>query len=239
MGFPDKCCSRRHLLAERALYLQTSYGRVMRTLVDGLSPAGKAMMAARVKDWSLRIPGSEPLKDIGSEGGWASQNTSDLWRLAGISLLLHRAVLADTASVVSVAIRLDVFVLPVGRRTKRPSAFSRLLHVCLQLYCMVQTLRLCSMEVPRGLLGHTQSGPCCSEGVVAASAALLVCRAGLFDPAFHFFFESNSSIGEPKSLVFFFFLSLGGRGVAWYAGRLSMCVLARTKNELQIKQVIL
>lgn len=75
----------------------------MKTLVDGLSPAGKALMAARVKDPSLRISGSEPLKDIVSEGGWASQTASDLWRLAAVSTLLFRDILADTASLVSVA----------------------------------------------------------------------------------------------------------------------------------------
>ncbi len=75
----------------------------MKAMVDGLSPAGRTWLAALVKDPSLRISGSEPLKDIVSEGGWASQTASDLWRLAEVSTLLFRGVLADTASLVSVA----------------------------------------------------------------------------------------------------------------------------------------
>lgn len=74
-------------------------------MVDALSPAGAALMSARVKDPSLRINGGEPLKDIVSEGGWASQTGHDIWRLGAVSLLLFRAVLADTASMVSALTR--------------------------------------------------------------------------------------------------------------------------------------
>eukprot|EP00752_Nemacystus_decipiens_P015647 g13964.t1 len=70
----------------------------MKTLVDGLSPAGNALLAARLKDSSPRVPGSEPLKEIVSEGDWASQTGSDIWRLAAVSLLLYRPILADTTS---------------------------------------------------------------------------------------------------------------------------------------------
>lgn len=41
----------------------------MKTLVNGLSPRGRALIAARAKEPSLRIPGGESLKDIMSEGG--------------------------------------------------------------------------------------------------------------------------------------------------------------------------
>lgn len=69
--------------------------------MGGLSKHGKPLIASRARDPTLRIPGSEPIKDIVREGGWASQTGMDVWRLGGVSLLLFRPILCDVESMVS------------------------------------------------------------------------------------------------------------------------------------------
>lgn len=84
----------------------------MITLVDGLNPAGRKLVSARLKDPSLRIAGSEPLRDIVSDGGWAAQSGMDLWGLAGVALLLFRTIFVDAASMVRPFLLLLCFCFP-------------------------------------------------------------------------------------------------------------------------------
>lgn len=75
--------------------------RFHKFFVGGLSKQGKPLIASRARDPTLRIPGTEPIKDIVREGGCASQTGMDVWRLGGVSLLLFRPIICDVESMVS------------------------------------------------------------------------------------------------------------------------------------------
>lgn len=83
-----------------AICAQNSFKRAFKAVLDGLNPEGQAVVSALAKDPALRIEGSEPLKDILREGGWTSQTGMDVWRLAGVALVLLRPVLASVPSMV-------------------------------------------------------------------------------------------------------------------------------------------
>ncbi|CAM9594819.1 unnamed protein product, partial [Laminaria digitata] len=75
-----------------------SWKRLLGFFLGGLSKAGRSAVASVVRDLALRLPGSEPFRDLLTDGGWASQRGMDIWRLAGVALLLLRPLLAFSAA---------------------------------------------------------------------------------------------------------------------------------------------
>jgi len=79
---------------------QNFWKRLLQFLFQGLNKLGVSVIASRLLDNAMRLPGSEPFRDPLSEGGFASQRGMDIWRLAGVALLLFRPILADERALV-------------------------------------------------------------------------------------------------------------------------------------------
>ena len=84
--------------------MQSSWKHLFSFFLKGLGSKGVPLIASRILDRTLRLPGSEPFRDILSEGGWSSQRGMDVWRLAGVALLLFRPLLTSEANLVSLVV---------------------------------------------------------------------------------------------------------------------------------------
>lgn len=88
------------LLYMTAKISQNYWKRLLSFYLQGLNQQGVTLIASRLLDSTLRLPGSEPFRDVLSEGGFASQRGMDIWRMAGVVLLLFRAILASDRALV-------------------------------------------------------------------------------------------------------------------------------------------
>ncbi|CAN0463286.1 unnamed protein product, partial [Ectocarpus sp. 12 AP-2014] len=78
---------------------QNSLRKIFKRLLGGLSKAkGVPLLSCLVKDPSLRVAGTPPLRDFVSDGGFSALSGMDVSRLSSVALLAFRPVLRNVAS---------------------------------------------------------------------------------------------------------------------------------------------